>query len=284
MIRNVGVIGTGVIGKPIALRLVQAGFQVAVHDVRPEPIEALRAAGAVACGSAAEVAGRSDLVVSLVLDGAQTRDVVWGSEGVLRAIRPGTTFATGSTLGPTLVQSIAAALAQNGCSTLDMPITGGYLAAYEGKLALMIGGDAADLDRARPAFAAFANVIVHAGGIGAGQSAKLAHQLVMGMNILGLLEGLAFAKAAGVDPAVMRAILKQGLANSTVLDVWPDLGPRWKAMLVPSEPGAPLPNLRKDLHTVIEHARALGIDLPLGEAACRVADSGRAIGHDDPAL
>jgi 3-hydroxyisobutyrate dehydrogenase-like beta-hydroxyacid dehydrogenase len=182
------------------------------------------------------------------------------------------------------VQKIAAALAVQGCATLDMPITGGYIAAYEGKLVLMVGGDEATLARALPAFYSFAHIIMRAGDVGAGQVAKLAHQLVMGMNVMALLEGLAFGKAGGVEPAVLKQILKDGLANSTVLQVWGDLGPRWKGMLKPAVPGAEVPNLRKDLHTVLELARELGVELRVGKEASRIADAGVATGHDDPLL
>jgi 2-hydroxy-3-oxopropionate reductase len=282
--KNVGVIGLGVIGKPIALRLIQGGYHVAAYDVRPEPVAELAQAGAIACKSSADVAGRSELVISLVHDAAQTDDVVSGPRGIIHALQPGTLFATGSTLGPEPVRSIAKVLAERGCATLDMPITGGYLAAYEGKLALMIGGDEATLARALPAFYTFASVIIRAGDIGAGQTAKLAHQLVMAMNVMALLEGLALGKAGGVEPAVLKRILKDGLANSTVLGVWEDLGPRWKGMLKSAAPGAEVPNLRKDLHSALELARKLGVDLKIGAHVSGIADAGVATGHDDPLL
>ena len=281
---NVGVIGVGIIGKPIALRLLKAGFKVAVYDVRPEPVAELKEAGATACNSSADVAGRSEIIISLVHDAAQTDDVVFGANGIIGVLKPGTIFATGSTLGPEPVQRIARALTEKSCATLDMPITGGYLAAYEGKLVLMIGGDETVLARALPVFYSFAHIITHAGDIGAGQTAKLAHQLVMAMNVMALLEGLAFGKAGGVEPAILKQILKDGLANSTVLQVWGELGPRWKDMLKPAAPGAEVPNLRKDLHTVLELARELGVDLPIGKEASRIADAGVATGHDNPLL
>ena len=132
MASKVGVIGLGIIGKPIALRLVQAGCEVFVYDVRSEPVIELKNAGATACASSAEVAAHSDIIISLVLDRAQTDDVVFGAAGIIHAVKPGSIFATGSTLGPAPVVKIAAALAAKGCATIDMPITGGYLAAYEG--------------------------------------------------------------------------------------------------------------------------------------------------------
>jgi len=281
---NVGVIGLGIIGKPIAERLVKAGFRVAVHDVRDEPVAELKNAGATACASSAEVASRSDIIISLVLDRAQTNDVVFGEKGVIQTIRPGTLFATGSTLGPAPVRSIAAALAAKGCMTLDMPITGGYPAAYEGKLVLMIGGAQDALERALPVFRAFANNILRVGDIGAGQVAKLAHQLVMSVNVIALLEGLSLGVAGGVEPAMLKQVLKDGLANSRVLQVWDELGPRYKSMLKPAPPGASLPNLRKDLHSALELAHELGVTSYLGTQASLIADAGIATGHDNPLL
>ena len=284
MIENVGVIGTGVIGKPIAERLVKAGFGVFVYDVRSEPLAALEKIGATACVSPADVAARSGMVISLVSDAAQTDEVVFGEGGILRTIRPNTIFAIGSTLGPAPVLKAAEAVRAKGCDTLDVPITGGYVAAYEGKLALMVGGAEETLERARPALNAFANIITHAGAIGAGQAAKVAHQLILTVNVIALLEGLALGVAGGVKPDVLRQILRDGLANSAALENWPDLGARWKGMLAPGAPGAPLPNLRKDLHTALELARELGVKVDLSVEASRIADEGTATGHDDPRL
>jgi len=281
---NVGVIGLGIIGKPIAERLLKAGFRVAVYDVRREPVAQLEAAGAHACGSSAEVAAGSELIISLVSDAPQTDDVVSGTDGILRTLQAGSIFATGSTLGPAPVKRVAAQLAAKGCATIDMPITGGYLAAADGQLALMLGGEQNVIERALPAFCAFASTITRAGEVGAGQAAKLAHQLIMSINIMGLLEGLSLGVAGGVDAGVLRQIIRDGLANSTVLGVWNEMGPRWKDMMKPAPPDAPLPNIRKDLHSVLDLARELGVTLPVGSLTSQIADAGTAIGHDDPTI
>jgi 2-hydroxy-3-oxopropionate reductase len=282
MAARVGVIGLGVIGKPIAGRLIQAGFEVAVCDVRLDPVADLERAGAKACASPREVAEHSEVVVSLVSDAAQTDDVVFGECGVLEAARSDAIFITGSTLGPSPVRSIAQALAARGIDTLDAPISGGYLAAYEGKLSVMVGGDQATLERAMPVLHAFAHRITRAGDVGAGQTAKLAHQLVCSVNVMTLLEGLTLGVAGGVEPAVLKQILKDGIANSAVLQLWEDLGPRWKGMLAPTPPGVTPPNLRKDLHLVLDYAQELGIPLYISTQASLVADSGHATGREDP--
>jgi 2-hydroxy-3-oxopropionate reductase len=283
-VRRVGVIGLGVIGKPIAQRLASGGFEVAVYDVRGEPVRELAAAGAAACGSPAELARKSEIVVSLVSDAAQTREIVFGDAGILDALEPGSIVVIGSTLGPTPVREVAAALREKGSETLDAPISGGYLAAAEGKLSLMVGGSPESLARAEPVLRLLAKNITRAGDVGAGQAAKLAHQLVFSVNVMTLLEGLALGVAGGVETAVLKQILKEGIADSAVLRLWEDLGPRWKGMLEATAPDVTPPNLRKDLHLALEYARELGVNLYVGTQASLIADSGNATGRGDPRL
>jgi 2-hydroxy-3-oxopropionate reductase len=284
MAANVGVIGLGVLGKPIAQRLISQGFSVAVFDVREEPVAALESAGAIACYSPAEVAMKSDFIITLVSDRSQTEEVILAPDGVLGALKPEAVVIIGSTLSPAVVLELAGTIGSRGGDTLDAPISGGYLAASDGTLSMMIGGRQAVLDRAMPVLRAIATKITRAGNVGAGQAAKLAHQLVFSLNVMALLEGLALGSAAGVEPATLKAILKDGIANSAVLGLWDDLGPRWKDMLKATEPGATPPNMRKDLHLVLDLARELGVTLYLGTQGSLVADGGVATGHDDPAL
>ena len=276
---SVGVIGLGALGEPIAGLLLKAGFATSVRDVRREPVERLEKLGARPCASAAEVARRSDLIVSLVLDEAQTMDVVFGNRGLLAELRPGAILAIGSTLGPAPVRKIAAALAVKRADVLDIPISGGIVAAREASLSVMAGGEDAVIARAMPVLRTFARDITHTGGVGSGQTAKLAHQLVFGVNVMALLEGLALGVAGGVEADVLKEVLRKGLANSAVLQAWPDLGGRWKAMLAPPAQGAPLPNLRKDLHLVLELAGELGVPLHIASQASRIADAGVATGN-----
>jgi 2-hydroxy-3-oxopropionate reductase len=284
MAEKVGVIGLGVLGKPIAARLISQGFEVAVYDVRPEPLAALAAAGAIACDSPADVAHRSDFIITLVSDRAQTDEILFDPAGILTTLREDAVVIIGSTLGPAPVEEFSGAIAARGGETLDAPISGGFLAASEGTLSLMIGGRQAVIERALPVLQAIANKITRAGGVGAGQAAKLAHQLVFSLNVMSLLEGLALGAAAGVDPKVLKTILGEGIAGSAVLELWNDLGPRWKGMLEATPPDATPPNMRKDLHLVLEMAHALGVPLYLGTQASLIADAGVATGHKDPTL
>jgi 2-hydroxy-3-oxopropionate reductase len=284
MTANVGVIGLGVLGKPVAERLLTEGFHVAVFDVRPEPMMALAAAGAHACATPGDVALKSDFIITLVSDRAQTEEVVLDPNGLLAALREDAVVIIGSTLGPAAVQALSGAIAERGGDTLDAPISGGYLAASEGTLSMMVGGRQAVLDRALPVLQAIASRITRAGNVGAGQAAKLAHQLVFSLNVMALLEGLSLGAAAGVEPGVLKGILKDGIANSAVLELWKDLGPRWKSMLDAKPPAATPPNLRKDLHLVLEMAQSLGVTLYMGTQGSLIADAGIATGHADPRL
>src|SRR6185436_6518103 len=131
-----------------------------------------------------------------------------------------------------------------GAQVLDIPISGGIVAAREGTLSVMAGAEDATLERALPVLKVFARDITRTGGIGSGQTAKLAHQLVFSVNVMALLEGLALGVAGGLEPAVLKTIIKEGIANSSVLQLWDDLGPRWKKMLEATPPGTTPPNLR----------------------------------------
>ena len=284
MTLSVGVIGLGALGEPIAVLLLKAGFATSVCDVRRDPLERLAKLGGRPCAYAAEVARHSEMIVSLVLDEAQTMEVVCGKSGLLGESRPGTIFAIGSTLGPEPVRRIAEALAPKQAHVLDIPISGGIVAAREGALSVMAGGENAVLERAMPVLKVFARDITRTGGVGSGQTAKLAHQLVFSVNVMALLEGLALGVAGGLEPAVLKEVLRKGLANSAVLQAWPDLASRWKGMLAASAPGTPPPNMRKDLHLVLELAAELGVPLHLATQASRTADAGVATGHGDPRL
>jgi len=280
-IKRVGVIGLGTMGKPIAENLLKKGYTVAAYDVREEPLNELRARGAVGCSSPGEVAQESEAIISIVLDRAQTESVVLGPRGVIESIKPQTLLIVGSTLGPEPVLKIAAALAAKDVEVIDAPMSGGYVAARQGTLSLMIGADPKTLERGMPVLSAIAGEMTVAGGVGAGQTAKLAHNLVFALNVFSLLEGLSLGIAGGVDPAVLKQIFSQGTANSAVLQLWSELGPRWKNMLKRTDPEAPVPNIRKDLHLILDLARELGVPLYQGTQASLIGDAGVATGHAD---
>jgi 2-hydroxy-3-oxopropionate reductase len=174
---NVGVIGLGRMGRPMAAPLLAAGFGVDVHNRSRGPVEALVAAGAADGGSAEGVGAAAGIVITLLPD-------------------------------PALARRLAAALHERGAAALDAPVSGGVAGAREGTLTIMAGGEAADLERARPALEALGSRITHVGGAGAGQVAKAANQLVVALNIQAVAEALSLARAAGADPALVREALR----------------------------------------------------------------------------
>ena len=271
---TVGVIGLGRMGRPMAERLVSAGFHVTVHNRSREPVEALAAQGARTAESAADV--RADMVITLLPD-SETVEAL-----TLEAARPNALFVDMSTSPPALAVKLAEALRERGATALDAPVSGGVTGAREGTLTIMVGGEAADLERARPVLEVLGAKITHVGGAGAGQIAKAANQLVVALNIQAVAEALSLARAAGVDPAVVREALLGGFADSRVLQ---EHGQR---MLDRDfEPGGALRLHLKDLEIARGLAAQHGATLPAGDgvaAAVRaLVDAGHG-GLDHSAL
>jgi len=283
-IRKVGFIGTGTMGKPMARNLVKAGFDVGVRDVREEPITELEAAGATPYGSASEVAARSEVVISMVLNLAQTEDVVFGNQGVMSGARPGTKLVIGSTIGPGPMRKIAQALMGSNVTLIDAAVANGYPAAEKGTLTIMVGGDSDVIEEVMPVLRAVGSTILRAGSIGAAQTAKLANNLTQAINIIALLEGLSLGVKGGVELGILKDILKKSSANSYVLQAWDKLGPRWKKRLEHRTPEEQVPNLCKDLRLAVEFARELRVPLPVGSLASAIWEGGLATGHDDPRI
>ena len=283
-IRKVGLIGLGTLGKPMAKNLVKAGFDLAVYDVREAPMKELEAAGATPCASASELAARSEVLISMVLNIIQTEEVVFGSQGVTASVRPGTKLVIGSTIGPGPMRKIAQALEPKGVTLIDAAMAGGYPAAEKGTLTVMVGGDPEVLDEVMPVLRAVGSTILRAGAVGTAQAAKLANNLTQAINIIALLEGLALGMAAGVESKTLKEILRKSSANSYVLEVWDKLGPRWKKRLARRTPEDQVPNLCKDLRLAVDFARELGVPLPVGSLASALWEGGIATGHEDPRI
>ena len=263
---SVGVIGLGRMGRPMAERLVDAGFDVVVHNRSQGAVEALVEHGARAASSPAEV--DAEIVITLLPDPDTVEAVV------MEAARPGALLVDMSTSPPALAIRLHEALAERGAAALDAPVSGGVTGAREGALTIMAGGDAADLDRARPVLEVLGSRITHVGGPGAGQIAKAANQLVVALNIQAVAEALSLARAAGVDPAVVRDALLGGFADSRVLQ---EHGAR---MLERDfEPGGALRTHLKDLDIARELAEQHGAQLPAGEVVAAAVKALVDAGH-----
>ncbi len=254
---KIGFIGLGIMGRPMALNLRQAGYPLQVHARRSESMAPLVAAGAIACASPAEVARQVDILFTLVADTADVEQVILGDQGVLAGARQGLVVVDMSTISPAATRVLALRLGKRGVDMLDAPVSGGEIGAIQGSLSIMVGGEAAVFARVKPLFEILGRNIVHIGGHGAGQVCKSCNQIAISHTLAGVGEALLLARASGVDPAKVRAALLGGSANSRVLEIHGqrmidrDFNPGFKARLH-----------QKDLRLVLEAAHELGIALP----------------------
>jgi 2-hydroxy-3-oxopropionate reductase len=254
---TIGFIGLGIMGKPMALNLVRAGFELVVHNRSRGPADELAAAGARAESSAAAVAAAADVLITMLPDSPDVESVVLGDGAPAGALRSGSLFIDMSTIAPSVSRRIAAALAARGIAALDAPVSGGEKGAVEATLSIMAGGDAAAFERAAPIFAALGKNVVHIGGPGAGQVAKACNQIVVAVTIEAVAEAIGLAAASGVDPAKVRAALLGGFAQSRILDL------HGQRMLDRAfAPGFKAKLHLKDMGIAVEAAAGAEIDAP----------------------
>ena len=254
---KIGFIGLGIMGRPMALNLLKDGHEVKVWARRPESMAPLLAAGAEAGESPADLGSWAELVVSMVADAPDVRQVMLGEEGVACRPRPGLVAADMSTIAPAAARQIGAALLDEGVAFLDAPVSGGEGGALAGSLSIMVGGCDKAFNRVLPAFMAMGSNIVHVGACGAGQVAKAANQIVTGMGVQAVAEAFNFARQSGVDPAKVREALLGGFAYSKILE---NHGQR---MLERNfKPGFKAWMHQKDMNIVMETAFELGVMLP----------------------
>lgn len=217
MTETVGFVGLGVMGRYMALNLVSAGLDVVVHNRSGGPQEELVAAGARGAASAAEVAAGARTVITMLSDDAAVRAVV--GEALLPAAGEGSLIIDMSTVSPALSRELAAQGAQRGVALLDAPVSGGDVGAREGTLSVMVGGEATDLERARPLLEILGASVVHAGPAGAGQVVKACNQVLVAVTIAGVSEALVLGSKLGVAPDVIIDVLSRGLAGNRVMEL-----------------------------------------------------------------
>ncbi|HWQ31853.1 MAG TPA: NAD(P)-dependent oxidoreductase [Blastocatellia bacterium] len=224
---NAGLIGLGIMGAPMARNLVRAGFPLTVATRTPGKAEQFVAevksenpsAQVRAVTSAAEVAAASEVIVTMVTDSPDVIAVARGEQGIFASAKPGTVIIDMSTISPQVTRELAAEAASRGLHWLDAPVSGGQKGAIEGTLTIMVGGEAAALERVRPALEAMGKRITHFGPAGSGQAAKLCNQIVVAVNLLAVCEGLVFGAKAGLDLSTLHQALTGGAANSWALEV-----------------------------------------------------------------
>jgi 3-hydroxyisobutyrate dehydrogenase-like beta-hydroxyacid dehydrogenase len=264
---TVGLVGTGKMGTPMTRNLLSAGYTVHVHNRSHEPVARLVEAGAVDAGSYAGVASAADIVITSLTNQQSVHDVYLGGDGLVAHARPGQIFIDTSTNPPDLVKEIASALDARGAALLDAPVSGGVAGAEAGSLTVMIGGDADVLERARPVLEVIGGNIHLLGGVGAGTVVKLVNQLLVGINMAAVAEGLVFGVKAGADPRKMLEVLSTSFGGSRMLD-------RGVPLIVERNfgGGTPVDLIRKDLGIIRSVAETMGVPLATGEEAAHVFD------------
>jgi 2-hydroxy-3-oxopropionate reductase len=251
---TIGFIGLGIMGRPMAGNLLRAGYPVVAYNRSPEPLEQLTREGAQPAASAREVAERSEITITMLPDSPQVSEVI---EDVLDGASPGQLVIDMSTISPVVSQQLADRARQQGVEMLDAPVSGGDVGAQQGTLSIMVGGDQAAFERARPLFEILGKTITHVGDSGAGQVVKACNQIVVAVTIEAVSEALVLGSKAGVDPACILDVLGGGLAGNRVMEVR-----RRNFLEHDFTPGFRIDLHHKDLNIALESGDAYGVPLP----------------------
>ncbi|GAA3232733.1 2-hydroxy-3-oxopropionate reductase [Pseudonocardia petroleophila] len=268
---RIAFIGLGIMGGPMAAHLVAAGHEVVGHNLSRPAVDRLVAAGGLAAENTVDAVRDAEVVITMVPD---SPDVEALAREIHPNVKPGTLHVDCSTIRPDVACRVAAAGAEHGVRVVDAPVSGGEAGAVEATLSIMVGGEAADVEAARPYLDVVGGTVVHVGPAGAGQTVKAANQLIVAGNIQLVAEALVFLEAHGVDTDAATRVLAGGLAGSTVLD-------RKAAGMRAREfaPGFRIDLHHKDLGIVTAAAREAGVAIPLGAHVAQLVASLRAQGH-----
>jgi 2-hydroxy-3-oxopropionate reductase len=259
MADTVGFIGLGIMGRPMAKNLMEAGYELVLQNRSPEKAEGLAEEGnATAARSPREVAEACDIVITMLPDSPDVEAVVAGEGGVLEGIRDSALLVDMSTISPVVTEELAAKVREKGASMLDAPVSGGDVGAVEGALSIMVGGSKEDFERARPLFDVMGKVATHVGPIGAGQVVKACNQIVVALTIEAVSEALVLGSKGGVAPEKILDVLGEGLAGNKVMEV-----KREKMLEHSFDPGFRIELHHKDLGIALAAGREYGVTLPV---------------------
>ncbi len=254
---KIGFVGLGIMGKPMALNLLKAGFVVVAYNRTKEKVEAIVKAGGEAANSPKEVAENSDIIITIVSDTPDVKDVILGESGVVAGAKEGSVVIDMSTISPSVTKNIAEKLRAKNVEMLDAPVSGGDVGAINGTLSIMVGGNLETLNRCRPIFEAMGKSITHCGTNGMGQTTKLCNQILVSVTNMAVGEAILFAQKSGLDAHTMVEATKGGAAGSWQLS---NIGP--KMVDKDFAPGFMIDLQQKDLRLVIEAADELHLPLP----------------------
>jgi 2-hydroxy-3-oxopropionate reductase len=277
---KIGLIGLGLMGRPMGLNLLKAGYSLTVWNRTAARADSLLAAGAKLAHSPQEVAAASEVLITIVSDPPALEGVLWGASGrdagALVALRPGSIYIDSSTVSPVLARKIAAACESRQIDFLDAPVTGGTWGAEKGELVFMVGGDAQVLKDAEPVFSVMGKRWFHLGPNGAGQTIKLAMNLILALQVDALAEALALVTAAGLQGEKLVEVLQSSMARAAVLDVKAPL-------LLKGEypPSFPLRLMHKDMGLALDLAKEAGVTLPAAAAAYSTYSAVKAAAKED---
>ena len=254
---KIGFIGMGIMGKPMAMNLVRAGYDVTVSNRTMAKCEPLVAAGAKAA-SCRELAETCDVVITMLPNGPEVKAVMLGEDGVAAHMKPGSTFIDMSSINPVDSRSLCEAVARYGVDMLDAPVSGGEPKAIDGTLSIMVGGRQETFDKYKDMLGRMGSSVVRCGEIGAGNTTKLANQIIVACNIQALAEALTLAQKAGVDPKLVFDAIKGGLAGSTVMNAKTPM-----ILAGNDKPGFKIDLHIKDLNNALACAHAVGATVPM---------------------
>jgi len=273
---NLGFIGLGIMGKPMAGHLVAAGHTVYVYNRSSGPVRELASKGAIACRNSKEVAQKSDVIFIMVPDTPDTEAVLFGKDGVVEGLRPGSIVVDMSSISPIATKEFAKKLDALGAKMLDAPVSGGQVGAEKATLSIMVGGPAEVFEQIKPYFEIMGKNIVRVGGNGDGQTCKVANQIVVALTIEAVGEALLFASKAGADPAKVRSALLGGFAQSRILELHGE-----RMIRRTFDPGFRIRLQQKDLNLALQAARNLGLSLPNTSTAQELYNAVAAQGGSD---
>jgi 2-hydroxy-3-oxopropionate reductase len=273
---RVGFIGLGIMGKPMAGHLLNAGYTLSVHSRTYASVEALAVLGAIPCKNPREVAGRSETVFLMLPDTPDVEQVLFGPDGVSEGIQSGSIVVDMSSISPVETRKFAERLRDRGVEMLDAPVSGGQIGAQNATLSIMVGGKPQVFERVKPLFEKMGKNIVYIGGNGDGQICKVANQIVVALTIEAVGEALLLASKAGADVLKVREALLGGFAQSRILDAHGE-----RMIKRAFQPGFRIRLHQKDLRLALETGKALGVSLPNTETAQELFTAVSASGGGD---
>jgi 3-hydroxyisobutyrate dehydrogenase-like beta-hydroxyacid dehydrogenase len=273
---SIGFIGLGLMGRPMVANLLKAGHPVTVWNRTASRADDLVAQGAKLAASPREVAAASEVVFTIVSDPPALESVLWGDSGVFAGLRKGSVLVDSSTVSPALARRSAAAAAAQGCEFLEAPVTGGTWGAEKGELVFMLGGEEATIKRVEPVLGVMGKRFFHLGPVGAGQTVKLAMNLLLVLEAEAFAEALALVKGAGLEGEKLFEVMQSSMGRSGLLDIK-------GAMMLKGEykPSFPLRLMHKDVGLALDLANQLGVPLPSGAATREVLSSVKGAAKED---